>query len=150
MLEVRIKHDPDLGEDEIIICAGEGNALADALFAYARALVSQASSIQMYRDKEEVFLPPASVLFFETGNDSVHAHTADEVYRVKARLYELEQTLPGEFVRISKSAIVNVRHIVSVDRNLSSSALISFQGSHKQVYASRMYYKQLRQRLGSG
>lgn len=147
---MRIERDPSLGTDEIVIRAGEGNALADALLAYAQAQASRPASIPLYKNKEEVFLPPDAILFFESGNDSLSAHTADDVFRVKARLYELEQSLPGEFVRISKSAIVNVRQIISVDRNFSSSALISFQGSHKQVYASRMYYKQLRQRLGNG
>ena len=58
--------------------------------------------------------------------------------------------LPLNFVRAAKSAIVNVRKIYSVTRNLAASRLIQFTGSHnshKQIYVSRYYYKEFRQRL---
>lgn len=64
------------------------------------------------------------------------------------KLFELEEILPRKFVRVSKSAIVNVKHIYSVERNITSASLISFAGTHKQLYASRNYYKLLKLRLG--
>ena len=35
-----------------------------------------------------------------------------------------------------------------VERNITSASLISFAGTHKQLYASRSYYKLLKLRLG--
>lgn len=64
------------------------------------------------------------------------------------KLFELEEILPRKFVRVSKSAIVNVKHIYSVERNITSASLICFAGTHKQLYASRSYYKLLKLRLG--
>lgn len=79
--------------------------------------------------------------------DGISAHTIQDMYRIKYRLYELEEMLPGYFLRISKSAILNTKKIFAIDRNLSSASLVSFQGTHKKVYVSRRYYKPLKDRL---
>lgn len=51
--------------------------------------------------------------------------------------HELEEMLPGVFMRVSKSAILNVDRIFSIERKLSSASVVQFQNSYKQVYASR-------------
>jgi len=86
-------------------------------------------------------------LFFETGHDGVYAHTAADAFKTEFKLYELQEMLPEKFVRVSKSAIVNIVHILSISRNLASSSLIRFQRSHKQIYVSRFYYKDLKHKL---
>jgi DNA-binding LytR/AlgR family response regulator len=87
------------------------------------------------------------VLFFETEGERIYAHTTNDSYIVKYRLYELENILHRHFVRVAKSAIVNIRQIYSINRNLTTSSLISFFDSHKSIYVSRSYYLQLRKRL---
>ena len=61
--------------------------------------------------------------------------------------YELEDMLGSDFLRISKSAIVNLNRIYAIRRNLAASSEISFQGTHKQIYVSRAYIKVLKERL---
>ena len=75
------------------------------------------------------------------------AHTRDDVYETRRKLYELEELLGGRFQRISKSAIVNVDKVYSIKRNVTSSSAIEFQRTHKQIYVSRAYYKVLREKL---
>jgi DNA-binding LytR/AlgR family response regulator len=103
--------------------------------------------ITFYQKNQEYYFPTEEILFFETEGEHVNAHTAKDVYQIKYRLYELEQILPRFFVRTAKSTIVNVRQIYSITRSLTSSSLVQFAGSHKQVYASRYYYGELRRRL---
>lgn len=74
-------------------------------------------------------------------------HTKKDVYQTKYRLYELEELLSGSFIRVSKSTILNVSHVLSIKKNLTASSEVWFEGTHKQVYVSRNYYKQLKQRL---
>lgn len=74
------------------------------------------------------------------------AHTVDQVYRTKYKLYELEELLPGYFMRASKSAILNTNKIYSITHSLSN-CIVQFQNTHKQIYVSRYYYKPLRERL---
>ena len=146
-MKVRIEKDESIKEDEIIIRCKEINDNIRNLQQYINDASGKVLSIAYYKDNQEFFFPVEMILFFETDDDMVYAHTADEAYKVKFRLYELEKSLSKDFVRISKSAVINVRYINSIDRNLTSASLITFFKSYKQVYVSRFYYKGLKQRL---
>jgi len=146
-VKVRIEMIEDISEDEVVIkCARITQTIQDIHNAISEQC-SRSPKLTFYKKNEEYYFPLEDILFFETGGDQVHAHTVDDTYRIKHRLWELEEFLPKFFVRISKSAIINTRHILAIDRNLTSSSLIQFHKSHKQVYVSRMYYKGLRQKL---
>lgn len=101
----------------------------------------------MSRDNKEYFLSINNILFFEAIDSKTYAHTNKNVYTTKHRLYELENILPGYFIRISKSAIINSNRILSINRNLTGPGLIHFSSSHKQINVSRQYYKKLRDKL---
>ena len=146
-MKVRIEIIEDAENEEIVIrCAGI-NERIQLIERTVAGLLSKTPALTLYKDGEEFYISPKKILFFETQSETVCAHTADDAYKTKQRLYELENILPREFIRISKSAIINVRHIMSISRNLSASSLIKFHGSHKQVYVSRSYFKAMRQRL---
>ena len=86
------------------------------------------------------------ILFFETSERKVIAHTAQETYTVPLKLYELERNLPTNFIRGSKSALVNVDQIFSVDHSLRGN-LVKFRNSYKQLYISRGYCKEFKRVL---
>ena len=83
----------------------------------------------------------------ETDGNAIQVHTRDDIYQTRYKLYELEELLPGQFMRVSKSAIMNTSHVYSITKNLSSSSVVQFRDTHKQVYVSRMYYKPLKCKL---
>lgn len=146
-MKIRIEMDEALETDEIIIRCRK---LSDEITRIQRAVgeaIEKQSRIVFYKGEAEYYFPLEEILFFETDENGICAHTISEMYRIKYRLYELEEILPGYFLRISKSAIINTRKIFAIDKSLSSSSLVSFQGTHKQVYVSRRYYKPLRDRL---
>ncbi len=146
-MKIHIEMVAGLPEDEILI---KCSALSDTIQDIHRAILdaaSQAPKLTFYKKNEAYFFPLAAVLFFETGGEAVYAHTGDDVFRIKLRLYELENILPSHFIRVSKSTILNSRHILSITRNLTSASLVQFHNSHKQVFVSRHYYNNLRQRL---
>ena len=68
-------------------------------------------TISFYKDNIEYFLSLDKILFFETEGNNIYAHTIDELFAIKYKLYELEKLLPYNFVRISKSTIVNINHL---------------------------------------
>ena len=146
-MKLRIELDPSLEEEEVLIrCRG----LSDTVQKIGKAvetLSAEAPRLGFFRDNEEFFFSPEQILFFETDGDTVLAHTANDIYGTKLRLRELEEILPRSFLRISKSAILNTRHVLSISRNLTAASLVQFQGSHKQVYVSRSYYHALRERM---
>lgn len=79
--------------------------------------------------------------------DKVYAHTIDNSYEVKLRLYELEALLPDYFVRVSKSTIVSILHIFSMQKGLTRVTQITFRQTHKEVFGSRMYSNELSRKL---
>lgn len=146
-MKIRIEIDGDAAEDEVRIYCRE---LTPEIAAIQKAVSDIASASQkfvFYKGSTEYYLALEEILFFETGETGVGAHTKTDFYQTKYKLYELEDLLPGCFMRVSKSTILNTSHIYSIQRNLTASSLVSFTGTHKQVYVSRYYYKPLIRKL---
>jgi DNA-binding LytR/AlgR family response regulator len=147
-VKIRIEVNSDLAEDEVVIRCGQVDETIQKIHKYILEQSSVNLKITYYKDNKEYYFPIDDILFFETEGEHVYGHSSNDAYRIKYRLYELEKLLPKQFVRISKSSIINSSKIYSITRNLTASSLIKFNKSHKQVYVSRYYYKELRQRLG--
>ena len=145
-MKIKIEMDENFPEEEVIIrCRG----LTPEVLALQKAiseLPDGSGQMVFYKGETEYYLPLKSILFFETDSGGVHAHTADNIYQTKYKLYELEELLPGYFMRISKSAILNTKHIYSMTKDIST-CVVQFQHTHKQVFVSRYYYKPLKEKL---
>lgn len=146
-MKVRIDINEDLGEDEIIIRCGRLDGKIQKVYDALMELVKGSQQLLLHKGNVEYYLPLDSILFFETTENCISAHTVNNVYETTYRLYELEELLPGYFMRVSKSTILNLNHIYSISRNLTASSEVQFFDTHKQVYVSRNYYKSLKTRL---
>lgn len=145
-MKIRIEMD-EKGDEEVVIRC---KSLTPQIMKLQQLLVDEmdkSSQFVLFKGDVEYYIPLNEILFFETENSQVMAHTAREVYETKKKLYELEELLPGVFIRISKSAIVNSSKIYAINRNITASSAIEFQGTHKQIYVSRAYYKALKERM---
>ena len=149
-MKIRIEVVGDLSEDEVTIRCGRVDDTIQKIHQFIIDQTQSGKKITFYKDNQEFYFPLEDVLFFETEGEYIFAHTANDAYRIKYRLYELEEMLPKDFARAAKSTIVNIRQVYSITRNLTASSLVKFVGSHKQVYVSRYYYNELRQRLNPG
>ncbi len=146
-MKVRIELVDGLGEDEVVIrCAQLSEAVAE-LEKTLRRHTGRAKQMVLYKGGQEYYIAPGDVLFFETENEQVYAHTPHEAYQCRHRLYELEELLPRAFVRVSKSTIVNTGKIFSIKRDLTGANQVQFEGTHKSVFASRRFYAALKQRM---
>lgn len=147
-MKVKIEIDGDLPEEEVIIRCRQ----MDESILKLQAAVMDADGgdrcISLKQEDTLVFTPLKDILFFETEGKTVRAHTGNKLFNTEYKLYELEEMLPGYFMRISKSTIVNLNYIYSITRNLTASSVVEFTGSAKKVYVSRNYYKALIERLG--
>lgn len=146
-MKIHIEVIDDLAEDEVIIRCNRVDETIQKINHYVLEQSLAKSKITFYKKNQEFYFPLDDVLFFETEGERIYAHTVNDAYLVKYRLYELEGILSRHFVRVAKSTIVNIMQVYSVTRNLTASSLINFIDSHKHVYASRSYYRELRQRL---
>jgi len=145
LVKLRIELTDGQNEDEVIVRCGS----IDGNVKKLQDFISNLSSPKMtfYKDSQEFFLPLEDILFFETEGEQVFAHTESDAFKVKYRLYELEDLLPGTFIRAAKGTIVNTKSIYAIDRNITSSSKVSFPGTHKHIYISRHYYKPLKEKM---
>ncbi|KRL03552.1 LytTR family DNA-binding domain-containing protein [Liquorilactobacillus capillatus] len=144
-MKIRVDIDSDLNETEIIIRAARYSKEVKQLTQNLQSLEEE-EPLLVYKGMTKYYLKTETILFFETSARQLYVHTANDVYGIKARLYELEKTLPQKFLRVSKSAILNIDQIFALTHSVSSN-LVQFQNSHKQIYVSRKYYKNLKERL---
>lgn len=146
-MKVRIEIDDTIQEEEVVIRCRK---MDENILRIQEAVTERSEAgrhMTLRQGEKEYYLPVEEILFFETESKVVYAHTRDKMLETEYKLYELEEMLPGFFMRISKSAIVNLNHIYSITRNLTASSVVEFVQSHKQVYVSRNYYKVLVERL---
>lgn len=146
-MKIRIEVDNKISENEVIIRCSELSEDIKNIQIMLHDMLSCKKCITFYRGDTEYYLSLEEIIFFETEGNRVCAHTIDNIYNVKYKLYELEEFLPGYFMRVSKSTILNTNHIYSITHSLSSSSKVEFQNTHKQVYVSRYYYKPLKIKL---
>lgn len=144
-MKVTIELIDDLTMDEVLIRCKRKTYKIEKIESYIKKL--DKFKITFYKDDMEYFIDVNDILFFETSENTIDAHTSNEIYKVKYRLYELEELLPFHFIRISKSTIVNINHIYAIEKNITSSSLIKFHRTYKQVYVSRLYNKVLKDRM---
>jgi len=146
-VKIRIEVVDGLAEDEVLIRCGRVDDTIQKIQQYIMERSSSNLEMTFYKDNQEFYFPLINVLFFETEGDRIYAHTGNDNYRIKHKLYELDEVLPRHFVRASKSTIINTLQVYSISRNITSSSLVEFKNSHKHIYVSRFYYNEVRQRI---
>jgi DNA-binding LytR/AlgR family response regulator len=146
-MKIKIEIDEKLNEEEVVIKCKEMDDEIVALQQSIASVVLRKEKFTVFKKDREYYIKIEDILFFETEGNRVTAHTKKDMYETDLKLYELEEILPGHFMRVSKSAVVNVNHIYSVSKNLTSSSLLEFYDTSKQIYVSRHYYRPLKNKL---
>ncbi len=82
-------------------------------------------------------IPYSSILYFEAREKKLALRMQEQEMVFPGTLSQLEQTLPGDFIRCHKSFLINRRHVLSVDRTNSSIVL----DNRMEIPLSRSYKK---------
>lgn len=146
-MRIRIEVDERIEENEVIFKCNELSDEVRSIQKLLADILSEKKHMIFYKGNTEYYISLENILFFETEESGVSAHSANDVYQVKYKLYELEEILPRDFLRVSKSTILNINHIYSITRNLTSASIVEFKNTHKKVFVSRHYYKPLKFKL---
>ena len=146
-MKVKIEIEEGLPEDEVIIRCARLNDDIISLQNHISRLSNGKRHLALRGGETDYYIPIGEIYFFETEGREIRAHTADKLFICPYKLYELEELLPGNFMRISKSSIANLDRIYSITRNLTASSIVEFTGSSKRAMVSRIYYKALAERL---
>ena len=71
--------------------------------------------------------------------------TLGKQYRIKQRLYEVEEKLPASFIRINKSSIANEKHLERFSVSFSGAVDAVFKSGYKE-YVSRRCFAVIKRR----
>ncbi|MBQ9008520.1 MAG: LytTR family transcriptional regulator [Clostridia bacterium] len=101
-----------------------------------------------YIEDDILMLNVAQVEYFVVENEKTYAQYSDRKrYLVRKRLYELEKELPGNFERISKSALANWKAITRFKVQLSGAVDAVFKSGYVECI-SRRCFAELKRRYG--
>ena len=147
-MEVEIRVEPGRQEPKVIILAGEES---EELRRLAESLSPLSlGPILVSPGPEKRLLPQGEFLRFYTDGKGVSAQTAEGIYAVRLRLYELEERLDRtRFARISNAEIINLDRVTAVDLSLAGTICMTLSGQVR-VYVSRRYVKKIKETLHTG
>ena len=104
-------------------------------------------SITCIKNDEEFSIPVNDIFYVESVDKKAFVYCESEVYQSGLRLIELEEVLShAGFVRVSKSAILNVEKLRGV-KNLANSKLEALLVNDERICVSRKYLKDIREVL---
>ena len=132
-------------EDEIIVrCAN----LDEHTLKLIYSLRSNQERLTGYSDEKIIKLQDKEIFYFEAVDNKVFAYTQNGVYEVRKKLYELEETyVYSDFLRISKSSIVNVAKIAYLKPTFNGRFEATLKNNEK-IIISRQYVNDLKTKLG--
>lgn len=130
-------------EEEVLVYAHEKNQI---VYEIERIVQQSNNELIGYKDNEAKKLCLFNINCFISENNKVYALT-DEKFQVKLRLYEIEDIVDENFIKINQSCIANIRQIEKVQATFSGSLSVVFKNGYTD-YISRRNLKNVKERLG--
>ena len=133
-------------DEEVVITAHRHSPLIDEI----EALLSKyADRIPGYTEDDIKMLSVSEIECVTVLDGKTYAiDTGNRRYRLKQRLYELEQQLPPSFIRINKSSLANETRLDRFAVTIAGSVDAVFKCGYRE-YVSRRCFAQIKRRLES-
>lgn len=146
-MKVEVKIVPQRTEPVLVL---EAPALTPQVEALATRLREQeVRPLMGTLGERTVLLDRNKVLRFFAADKSVFAQTAEGEYKLRERLYALEESLdPRRFVRISNAEIVNLDQVTALDLSLGGTIKMTLAGGKAVCWVSRRNVKNIKRALG--
>lgn len=91
-----------------------------------------------YINNEIYFIDLKDIICFFSKNKNVFARTSDNIYRVKYKLYELNEIFETkDFIRISNSCIININKIECFDTSIIGTITVKMKDGTKEIVSKR-------------
>ena len=135
-------------EEEVIATVNRRTALIDELESLIQKHTGT-DRIPGYTEDDIKMLSVADIQCITVLDGKTYAIDAHNPrYRLKQRLYELEETLPSSFIRINKSALANENALDRFTVTFAGSVDAVFKCGYRE-YVSRRCFAQIKRRLES-
>jgi DNA-binding LytR/AlgR family response regulator len=131
-------------EEQVIVYAHQRTELTEKI---EQLVLENKSVLSGYRDKEIFPLNISEIYCFTVINNKVFAVTEEERFLLKNRLYELEESINNDFIKINQSCIINIKKIEKFSAAFSGSLQVKLKNGYVD-YVSRRNLKSVKERLG--
>lgn len=144
-MQIRLEIQESAPDTVVTITCKKRDGFVERLLATLQMMDKQ---LVVVHNKGTTTLPLDEILYIESVDRKCFVYTSDKIYESCRKLYALEQQLEAYlFVRINKSAIVNVKQIDSIKTHVNRRLLITLSNG-EQLIASRQYAERLKILLG--
>ena len=132
-------------EEEVVATVRERSALTDKIESLVREYSGE-NQLTAYRDDELLRLSFDEIECITVVAGKTYAiDTKGSQYRLKQRLYELEEILPTTFIRINKSALANEKRLERFFATYSGGINARFKSGYEE-YVSRRCFAVIKRR----
>ena len=100
-----------------------------------------------YKIDKKYFIQIESIYYIELIDKKTFIYTKEECYESPLWLYQIEEQLDQQFIRVNKSTILNMKYIKSLKADIGS-RIIVYLDNQDQILVSRTYAKEFKKRLG--
>ena len=100
-----------------------------------------------YKRDKKYFIQIESIYYIELVDKKTFIYTKEECYESPLWLYQIEEQLDQQFIRVNKSTILNMKYIKSLKADIGS-RIIVYLDNQDQILVSRTYAKEFKKRLG--
>lgn len=146
-MRVRARIEKNFDTVEIQVCSNELTLQVKQLVEDISSFVNEGIPATDFRG-EKLMLPLRDILRFYAENQKVMVQDSKGVYSIQEKLYKLEERLDaGQFFRISKSEIVNLKKIKRLDLSITGTIKVILSDG-TETYTSRRNVTKLKQCLG--
>ena len=144
-MKLFIKQSEGFGESEISV---NYETLDDRLESIISYIQHNVFSLYGVKDGETKVISTDDVFYFDSIDERTFIYLEKDVYECALKLYELEEQLAdANFVRISKSCIVNIMKLDSVRPLINSRYEARLENGEKLII-SRHYLPDFKRRFG--
>ena len=103
--------------------------------------------VTVFQEDRIVVLKPEEIYMIRVEDEKTIIYSEHDQYRSRKRLKEVFEQVGDSFMQISKSTIVNLNYLDSVEAGFGGTMLIKLKNGCKE-YVSRFYLKDLKKYLG--
>ena len=101
----------------------------------------------LQNEEEIVVLKPQDIFMIRIEGGDTVIYGEKQKYRSRKRLYELSEILGKQFMQISKTTLINLSCIDSIEPGFSGTMLMKLKNGNKD-YVSRKYLPEFKRYLG--
>ena len=144
-MKVSVEISPEYTEPYAVIYTSR---MTDDIQRTLEAFGSGESPITALLNEENlVILQPMDIYMVRVENGDTILYGKQQKYRSRKRLYELGQQLGSQFMQISKSTLINLSYMDSIEPGFSGTLLLKLRNGCKD-YVSRTYLPEFKKYLG--